>query len=111
MTDKIPDDELPTMSGPSPSPNDGEKPRIPDYELLGEKIGGGSYGKVWLARNAVGGYCAVKVVYRSTFKDDAPYEREFKGIKKFWPISRSHPGFVHLLHVGRNDAEQYFYYV
>ena len=30
---------------------------------------------------------------------------------RFEPISRSHPGLVSLLHVGRNDAQGYFYYV
>jgi len=34
---------------------------------------------------------AVKIVYRSNFEDAKPYEREFKGIQKFEPISRSHP--------------------
>jgi serine/threonine protein kinase len=27
------------------------------------------------------------------------------------PVSRSHPGFVHILHVGRNDEERYFFCV
>jgi len=68
------------------------RPRIPDHELL-RPIGGGSYGEVWLAKNVMGSFRAVKVVYRKTFESERPYEREFSGIKKFEPISRSHEGF------------------
>src|SRR5262245_48157202 len=85
-------------------------PVIPDHELL-RKIGGGSYGEVWLARSALGSFRAVKVVHRTTFEHDRPFEREFAGIKKFEPISRSHEGLVDLLQVGRSDHEGYFYYV
>ncbi len=89
----------------SPTP-----PRIPDYELL-RRIGGGSYGEVWLGRNALGTWRAIKVVYRKTFDTDRPYEREFGGIQKFEPISRSHDNLIDVLHVGRNDDAGYFYYV
>jgi serine/threonine protein kinase len=85
-------------------------PAIPDHQLL-RKIGGGSYGEVWLARNALGTYRAVKIVYRTNFDHDRPFEREFAGIQKFEPISRSHEGLVDLLQVGRNDVEGYFYYM
>src|SRR5207249_8563809 len=42
-------------------------PSIPDHELL-RCIGGGSYGEVWLARNVLGDYRAVKVIYREDRK-------------------------------------------
>ena len=74
-------------------------------------IGQGSYGEVWLARNAVGTWRAVKVVYRDNFKEERPYEREFEGIRKYEPISRSNEGLVDVLQIGRNDGEGYFYYV
>lgn len=64
---------------------------------------------MWLARNVIGTHHAVKIVYRSAFSSSAPFEREFNGIQKFTPISRSHPGFVNILHVGRNEKENYFY--
>src|SRR5947208_11256953 len=78
--------------------------RIPDYELL-RCIGEGSYGQVWLARNIMGEMRAVKVVYRRKFRDDEhAYEREFKGIRLYEPISRSHESLVQILHMGRDDA-------
>jgi WD40 repeat protein len=54
---------------------------------------------------------AVKVVWRRQFDSDRPYEREFAGIQRYEPVSRSADGLVHVLHVGRNDAAGYFYYV
>src|SRR5258705_2809581 len=54
---------------------------------------------------------AVKVVYRASFEQDKPYERELAGIQKFEPISRDHEGHVDILHVGRKDEAGYFYYV
>lgn len=85
-------------------------PLIPDHELL-RRIGGGSYGEVWLARNVMGTHRAVKVVYRDTFDNARPFEREFSGIQKFEPVSRSHDGLMDILQIGRNDADGYFYYV
>src|SRR5690349_19087249 len=85
-------------------------PLVPDHELL-KKIGGGSYGEVWLARSVLGELRAIKVVYRASFEQDKPYEREFGGIQKFEPISRAHEGHVDILHVGRNNEAGYFYYV
>ena len=64
-----------------------------------------------MARNAIGMLRAVKLVWRSNFKSDRPYEREFSGMLKFEPVSRSHEGFVDILQIGRNNREGYFYYV
>ena len=85
-------------------------PQVPDHELL-RPIGHGAYGEVWLARNVMGTLRAVKVVHRHDFGDEHPFDREFRGIQKFEPISRSHPGLVNILQIGRNEAEGYFYYV
>ena len=85
-------------------------PPIPDHETL-HRIGSGAYGDVWLARSTLGTLRAVKVVHRARFEDDHPYEREFKGIVNYEPISRSHEGLVQVLHVGRNDEAGCFYYV
>ncbi len=83
---------------------------IPEHELL-RSIASGAYGQVWLARNRLGVYRAVKIVHRANFDHDKPFEREFAGIKAFEPISRSHDGMVDLLQVGRDDVAGYFYYV
>ncbi len=81
---------------------------IPDYELL-RPIGHGSYGEVWLARNVTGSWVALKIVHRSAFDHDRPFEREFEGIQRFEPVSRTDPSQVAILHVGRGDG--FFYYV
>src|SRR6266516_262914 len=93
-----------------PSAPNLQPPSIPDHELL-RRIGGGSYGEVWLARNVLGEFRAVKVIYRDKFEHDRPFDREFEGIQKFEPISRLHESQVDILHVGRNDPAGYFYYV
>jgi hypothetical protein len=87
-----------------------QAPVVPGHELL-VSIGGGSYGQVWLARNVMGTLRAIKVVWRSTFEQAGHFEREYKGLQKFEPISRSHEGLVDILQVGRDDAAGYFYYV
>ena len=85
-------------------------PLIPDHELL-RQVGRGAYGDVWLARDVLGSFHAIKIVRRVAFDHAAPYDREFRGLQRFTPISRAHPGLVHILHVGRNTTEDFFYYV
>lgn len=85
-------------------------PRVADHELV-RRIGAGSYGEVWLARAVTGQWRAVKAVSRERFSSDRPYEREFRGVIQFEPISRTHASLVHVLHVGRDDAARAFYYV
>src|SRR5215469_10391803 len=83
---------------------------IPEHELL-RPIASGAYGQVWIARNRLGVFRAVKIVHRASFDHNRPFEREFAGIKAFEPVSRSHEGLVDLLQVGRDDGAGYFYYV
>ncbi len=45
------------------------------------------------------------------FEDERPFQREFEGIQRFERISREHPSQLALFHIGRNEAEGYFYYV
>jgi CHASE2 domain-containing sensor protein len=82
----------------------------PDHKLL-QCIGQGAYGQVWLAQDVIGSYHAIKFVFRNSFQDDRPFEREFHGMQQFTPISRMHPGLVHVLHVGRNENAGHFFYI
>jgi serine/threonine protein kinase len=87
-----------------------QPPPIPDFALL-RRIGRGAYGEVWLARSVTGVHRAVKIVRRDSFNEDRPFEREFTGIQRFEPVSVGQESQVSLLHVGRNDAAGFFYYV
>ena len=75
-------------------------PRVPNHELI-RVIGRGSYGEIWMARSELGIMRAVKIVDRTTFHSEKAFQREFEGMAKFEPISRSHDGFIDILHVGR----------
>ncbi len=83
---------------------------IPGHELV-RCIGQGAYGEVWLARSVLGTYRAIKIVYRSRFRDDRTYEREFRGIQQFEPVSRTNEGLMDILHAGRDDEAGFYHYV
>src|SRR5438046_7061731 len=92
----------------SPNEVSAKVPVIPDHEVL-RVIGRGAYGEIWLARSLTGALRAVKVVHRATFESERAFQREFQGMSSFEPISRAHPGFVDILHVGRTN--EYLYYI
>jgi serine/threonine protein kinase len=102
--------DTPLSPGSRDASSQGQAPLVPDYQLI-SRIGIGAYGEVWLARGTLGTFRAVKVVTRSSFEHNQPFEREFKGIQRFEPISLTHESQVKILHVGRNEAAGYFYYV
>src|SRR5260221_1402312 len=83
---------------------------IAGHQLL-QFIGKGAYGEVWLARDEIGVYHAVKIIQRSTFPDKSPFEREYRGILHYTPLSRTHQSLVHILNVGRDRDAGFFYYV
>lgn len=85
-------------------------PSVPDYALL-RVIGRGAYGEIWLARGLTGALRAVKIVRRNNFESERTFNREFEGIASYEPVSLEHPGLVDVLHVGRRDADGFFYYV
>jgi hypothetical protein len=87
-------------------------PVTPDYDLFDPPFGEGGFGKVWLARNAIGQWQALKAVYQSKFgKATGPYEAEFKGIERYKPVSEKHSGLLRIDFVSRMKPEGYFYYV
>lgn len=100
-----------SVPGSLPSATEILRPEIPEHTLE-RRIGEGAYGEVWLARDVVGSYHAVKVVYAARFGGAAePFEREYHGISTYSPISLSHPGLLHVLLVGRRQQQGYFYCV
>jgi hypothetical protein len=87
-------------------------PSTPDYELFEPPLGEGAFGKVWLVRNAIGQWQALKAVYAAKFGEERkPYESEFKGIKRYKPISDKHPALLRVDFVSKMKREGYFYYV
>lgn len=85
-------------------------PSVPDHELV-RHIGSGSFGEVWLARNLMRTWRAVKIVRRSNFTNNEDYSRERTGVAKFEPLSRKHEGLVDVLQVGELSDPVCFYYV
>ena len=85
-------------------------PDIPDFRIL-RPIGSGSYGEVWLARSVIGAYRAIKIVRRNQFDSEKSFEREFRGIQAFEPVSRTHGNLLQILHVGRNESAGFYFYV
>ena len=81
--------------------------QIAEHELVC-RIGGGSYGEVWLARSVLGTYRAVKIVPRRSFEQNESLDRELKGLQKFEPISRTHDGLVDILQVGQTEDNLYY---
>jgi CHASE2 domain-containing sensor protein len=89
-----------------------ERPDTRDYEFVGLPFGEGAFGKVWLVRNAIGEWRALKAVYRAKFGEKtAPYDREFSGIEQYKPVSYEHPGLLRIEFISRKREEGYFYYV
>jgi CHASE2 domain-containing sensor protein/class 3 adenylate cyclase len=87
-------------------------PETPDYELFNPPFGEGAFGKVWLVRNAIGQWQALKAVYEAKFgANPRPYETEFKGIQRYKPVSDKHPGLLRVDFVSKKKREGYFYYV
>ncbi len=84
---------------------------VPDYELVQPPFGKGAYGQVWLARNAVGQWQAIKMIFRAKFEGDlSPYEREFRGIEHYKRVADKHPGLLRIDFVSRMKPQGYFYY-
>lgn len=90
--------------------SDMRPPVVPEHQLI-RRVGRGSFGDVWLARGSTGAWRAVKCVRRIASGGQRSFEREFEGLLAFEPISRTHPGYVNILQVGRDDHAGFLYYV
>jgi len=101
----------PSPSSPLPAPAYTDCPPVPEYELVEPPIGQGGFGKVWLARNAIGQWQALKVVSRAGFESEKQYNTEFEGIRKYKPVSEKHPGLLRVELVSVPKPEGWFYYV
>lgn len=99
----------PSSVPPPPHPDFGGSPTA-EHELL-RPIAAGAYGEVWLARNAIGTLRAMKIVRRDQHAAAESFEREFKGLQRFEPVSRSHHGLVDILTLGLLKDSAGFYYV
>ena len=84
----------------------------PDYERFGPPFGEGGFGKVWVVRNAIGQWQALKEVYKDRFDDDSSrFDMEFNGIQNYKPVSHKHPGLLRIEFVSREKRAGFFYYV
>jgi serine/threonine protein kinase len=87
-------------------------PDAPDYDLINPPFGEGAYGRVWLARNAIGQWQALKAVYLDKFGNNTePFDRELRGIERYKPVSDKHPGLLRVDFISRRKPQGYFYYV
>lgn len=85
-------------------------PPVPEHQLL-RLIGQGGGGQVWLGRNSLGAYRAVKIMRKNPFQRRLSLTLEFNGVLKFEPVSRLHDGLMDVLQVGLDEVAGYFYCV
>src|SRR5262245_36232053 len=99
----------------SPSNRDISSPDIPDvpgYKIVQPAIGEGSHGKVWLARNAIDQWQALKAVYRTHFDSQTKaYEQAWTAIQTYKLVSHQHPGLMPIDFLSQNQHPGYFYYL
>ncbi len=80
---------------------------LADYHLL-RRIGAGSYGDVWLARDAVGKLVAVKIIDRERLALVSGSNREERALGLLRTELPEHPHLIRVHHVG-NDGPRLYY--
>lgn len=80
---------------------------LKDYKLL-RRIGAGTYGDVWLARDSVGKHVAVKVIDRERLALMSQKNREERALRLMRTELPEHQHLIRIHHVG-NDAARLYY--
>ena len=84
--------------------------QIPDYELI-KLIGEGGFGQIWMGRDVLGLYRAIKIIRYDDFKSLDSYQAEYHGIRHYAFYSRKYDGLIDIHHVGVREEEGFYYYV
>lgn len=74
-------------------------------------VGRGSFGEVWLCRDIVGVFRAIKIIGRDQGEGPKPSEREFAGLAAFSKVTVGSNHQLNILHIGKDDARGLLYYV
>lgn len=106
-----PDARTELMPQPAPGASAAPYPDATDYEVVTPSFGKGAYGEVWVVRNSVGQWQALKAINERSFEQAEPYQREWRGITNYKPVSDQHPGLLRIDFVSKRRPEGYFYYV
>ena len=85
-------------------------PKIPDYDLI-KLIGEGGFGQIWMGKDALGLYRAIKIIRYDDSKSLESYQAEHNGIRHYAPYSRKYDGLIDIHHVGIREEEGFYYYV
>jgi len=85
-------------------------PNIPDYDLI-KLIGEGGFGQIWMGKDALGLYRAIKIIRYDDSKSLESYQAEYNGIRHYAPYSRKYDGLIDIHHVGIREEEGFYYYV
>lgn len=101
---------LDAIEAANKAPRAERPPTVPGYRLVEPPFGIGAYGAVWLARNKVGDWRAVKVVCLAKFGSDrGPYDREYEGVTRYREISDKHPGLLRVDFVSEKFPTHFYY--
>lgn len=82
-------------------------PSTPDYELI-SVCGEGAFGNVWIVRDRVGAYRAMKVIELDRLTGLGVSEREIKALGTYCRHVPNHPNLVQIFHIGGNDEMLYY---